>query len=57
MAGNSHQQDFISRSIFKNLCLVKKEQEGDVKTWSELPVDGTIYKIIESKKVQGKFGD
>ena len=57
MAGTSHQEDFISRGTFKKLCLLKKEQERDVKTWSEIPVDGTIYKIVESKKVQGKFGE
>ena len=57
MAGNSRQEDFISRSTFKKLCIIKKEQERDVKAWSEMPVDGTIYKIIESKKVQGKFGE
>ena len=57
MAGNSHQEGFISRSTFKNLSLLKIEQERDVKTWIEIPVDGTIYKILKSKKVQGKFGE
>ena len=54
MASN---QDFVSRNTFKRLCIQKKEEERDIKNWSELPIDGTIYKIIESTKIQGKFGD
>ena len=50
-------QSFISRNTFKRLCLQKKEDERDVKSWTELPVDGTVYKIISSEKKQGKFGD
>ena len=50
-------QGFISRNTFKRLCLQRKEDERDVKSWTELPVDGTVYKIISSEKKQGKFGD
>ena len=58
MAGGvKSDQDFISRSTFKKLCLQRKEDERDVKSWTELPVDGTVYKIISSEKKQGKFGD
>ena len=56
MAVNSH-EEFISRSTFKKLCLQKKEEERDIKRWVELPTDGTVYKIINCKKIQGKFGD
>ena len=55
MAVNSH-EEFISRSTFKKLCLQKKEEERDIKRWVELPTDGTVYKIINCKKIQGKFG-
>ena len=50
-------QSFISRNTFKRLCIQRKEDERDVKSWTELPVDGTVYKIISSEKKQGKFGD
>ena len=64
MAVNSH-EEFISRSTFKKLCLQKKEEERDIKSWVELQMnyrlgwitDGTVYKIINCKKIQGKFGD
>jgi len=57
MASSTQQEEFISRSAFKKLCVQKKQEERDVKRWVELPADGTIYKIVNSKKVQGKFGD
>ena len=58
MAGSGKgDQGFISRSTFKRLCLQRKEDERDVKGWTELPVDGTVYKIVSSEKKQGKFGD
>ena len=47
----------MSRGTFKKLCLQKKQEERDIKGWVELPIDGTVYKIIDSKKIQGKFGD
>ena len=50
-------QDFITRGTFKKLSLKKKEEERDVNKWSELPVDGTVFKIVNSEKKQGKFGD
>ena len=28
----------------------------DVKNWMQLPADGTVYKIINIEKKQGKFG-
>ena len=56
MASNGH-QEFISRGTFKKLCLQKKEEERDIKSWIELPTDGTIYKIIDSKQIKGKYGD
>ena len=55
MAANG--QEFISKSTFKRLSLQKKEQERDVKSWTELPVDGTLYKVISIAKKTGKFGD
>ena len=57
MANSGHQEEFISRGTFKKLCLQKKEEERDIKTWTELPTDGTIYKIIDSKQLKGKYGD
>ena len=57
MAGSSHQESFISKGTFKRLHLKKKEEERDVYSWKELPVDGTVYKIIDSKKVHSKYGD
>ena len=57
MAGSSQQEGFISKGTFKRLHLKKKEEEREVKRWSELPVDGTVYKIIDSKQVRGKYGD
>ena len=56
MANNGH-QEFISRVTFKKLCLQKQEEERDIKTWSELSTDGTVYKIIGSKHINGKYGD
>jgi hypothetical protein len=56
MASNNH-EEFISRSAFRKLAAKKTEEERDVKCWSELLVDGTIYKIIDSKQVRGKYGD
>ena len=37
----------------------KKEEERDVYRWAELSVDvdGVVYKIINSRKFLGKFGD
>ena len=35
----------------------KKEEERDVQSWVELPTDGTLYKIIDIEKNNGKFGD
>ena len=57
MASSSHQESFISKGTFKRLHLKKKEEERDVYSWKELPVDGAVYKIIDSKKVRGKYGD
>ena len=56
MAGSSH-DEFISKSAFKRLCQRNKEEKRDVKKWTELTTDGTVYKIINSEKKQGKFGD
>ena len=41
----------------KNSLFKKKEEDRDIKTWTELPTDGTIYKIIDSKQLKGKYGD
>ena len=57
MAGSSQQESFISKGTFKRLCLKKKEEDRDVYRWAELPVDGEVYKIVDSRKVRGKFGD
>ena len=54
---NNSRQEFISISTFKQLCTQKKQEERSIKGWTELPIDGTVYKIIDSKKTQGKFGD
>ena len=48
---------FISKTTFKRLSIQKKEEERDVKNWTELPTDGTLYKIIGIDKKLGKFGD
>ena len=56
MASSSN-QEFISRSTFKKLSLQRKEEERDITSWTELPIDGTVYKIIESKKLKGPFGE
>lgn len=55
MAGNG--SEFISKSIFKKLSLQKKEEERDVISWSELPIDGAIYKIDDIEQKQGRFGE
>ena len=53
----SNNQEFISRSTFRKLSLQNKEENRDVKNWSELPTDGTIFKIINVEKVNGPHGE
>ena len=44
-------------SSFKRLCIKKKEEERDIQMWTELPIDGTVYKIQDIEKKNGRFGD
>ena len=54
----SNNQEFISRGTFKKLLLLHKEENRDVKNWTELPTDGTIFKIINVDKIiNGAFGE
>ena len=56
MASNT--QDFVSRSTFKRLSLQHKEETRDVKNWTELSTDGTIFKIINVEKIiNGTYGE
>ena len=56
MASNT--QEFISRSTFKKLSLQYKEENRDAKNWTELPTDGTIFKIINVDKIKnGTYGE
>lgn len=54
----SNNQEFISRGTFKKLSLQYREESREVKHWTELPSDGTIFKIINVDKIKnGNFGD
>ncbi len=53
MAGK---QMFISKSSFAKKVNKKKEEKRDIINWPDLPVDGVIYKIIDVKKIDTKFG-
>lgn len=52
----SNNEEFISKSTFKKLSLQNKEEKHDVKNWTELQTDGTIFKIINIAKVNGPHG-
>ena len=47
---------FMSRSNFRKKVESQVKVSRDIKPWIELPVDGTIYKIISFEKKDGKFG-
>ena len=45
-------QNFISQGKFRKLALQTKQQERDVKKWTELAADGTIFSYQFGEKTR-----